>query len=199
MSEIQQNRYDQLLRRVADLKGPGSKVNDALGELFPMIDVENVPAELLVLGGSRLAIGRVVLPANVGFFANAFLRNNTGSGVLGRVEQVAVWSSVAQNIVIGPTQNSSVASGNRGFLDGRVFGEGTALVTQGNNNFGVIGSDFFRVAVDGVNTTFWTPPSAAMVISEGTALSVSAGTNNTTIQVGFVWIERVAQPSELNL
>ena len=39
MSQLQQSRYDQLLRRVGDLKGPGSKVNDVLHELFPMFDL----------------------------------------------------------------------------------------------------------------------------------------------------------------
>ncbi len=45
--ELQQNRYDQLIRRVGGIIGPGSKVVEALGELFPVIDVENVPGELL--------------------------------------------------------------------------------------------------------------------------------------------------------
>jgi len=164
-----------------------------------MIDVENVPAELLVLGGSRLAMGRVVMPAGgATFFSIAFLRNQS-PGVIGRVVQVGLWAETAQKIVIGPTQNSDVASGVRAFLDGRVFGEGTALVTQGNNNSLVVGADFFRVAVDGVNTTLWTPPVAAMVITEGTALSVSAGNPDTQIEVSFLWVERVGQPSELNL
>jgi len=199
LSQLNQNRYDQLLRRVGDLKGPGSKVNDALTELFPMIDVENVPAELLLLSGSKLAMGRVNLIANVGFFGTALLRNNGGSGVLGRVMEVEIFSTTSQRVVIGPTLNSAAAQGARAFADGRVFGQGTTLITQGVNTNLVQGSDFYRVSVDGVESHTWRPPGAAMIISPGTALSVSPTTANTDITVSFVWVERVAQPSELNL
>jgi len=63
VTELQQNRYDQLLRRVGDLKGPGSKVNDVLQELFPTIDVENVPGELLFLMGTHIGLGVLPSPA----------------------------------------------------------------------------------------------------------------------------------------
>ena len=199
MSELQQNRYDQLLRRVGDLKGPGSKVNDALTELFPMFDVENVPSELLLLMGSKMAMGRVTqTPGGASFFSFALLRNNGGSGVIARVTSVRVFSTTIQRFVIGPTLNSDSASGNTAFTDGRVFGEGTALVTQGNNNALTFGSDFYRVAVQ-TGDTVWSPPGAGMIITPGTALSVSAGATNTDIQVSFTWIERAAQPSELSL
>ena len=200
MSEIQQNRYDQLLRRVADIKGAGSKVNDALTELFPTIDVENVPAELLLLSGARMAMGHVSLNAGgVGNFSTAFLRNNGGTGILGRVTSVEVFSPTAQRITFGPTQNSSAASGTRAFTDGRVFGEGTTLITQGNNNFLAFGADFYRISVDGIVSAVWKPPGAGMIITPATALSVSATLGDTSLQVSFVWVERVAQPSELNL
>ena len=57
MTEIQQGRYDALVRRVADLKGPGSKVNDMLEELFPVFDVEKLPSELYRLANIDLCFG----------------------------------------------------------------------------------------------------------------------------------------------
>jgi len=200
LTALNQNRYDQLLRRVGDLKGPGSKVNDALTELFPMIDVENVPAELLLLSGSKLAMGRAnLIGGGATFFGIAFLRNNGATGVLGRVMEIEVFSTTAQRILIGPTQNSAAAVGATAFADGRVFGEGTTLVTQGANNNLVSGSDFYRLGIDGIESKTWRPPGAGMVISPGTALSVSATVDNTDLTVSFVWVERIAQPSELNL
>lgn len=199
MTELQQNRYDQLLRRVGDLKGPGSKVNDALTELFPMIDVENVPAELLALSGARLCAGNMFIDAGgPTFFSIALLRNNAGTGVIGRLIEISV-TSVTQNIALGPTLNSDAALGTRAFIDGRLFGEGTVLVTQGNNNSLVVGSIFYAINTGLEGTVIYHPPAAIGIITPGTAFSVSAGTVDTAINVSFLWLERVAQPSELNL
>jgi len=200
LSEIQQSRYDQLLRRVADLKGPGSKVNDALNELFPMIDVENVPAELLLLAGTRLCLGTVAIGSGgAGNFTHTFLRNPGGTGAIARLLLVAVWSSVVQTFHFGITQNSDDAAGDTAFADGRVFGEGTVLQTQGNNNLLVTGPTFFRKRHDANFDTVFEPPVAAAVLSPGTAFIVSSDTSNSGHNASFVWIERVAQPSELNL
>ena len=198
MTVIQQSRYDQLLRRVADLKGPGSKVNDALTELFPMIDVENLPAELLLLSGSRLCMASGSLASNVGFFTQMFLRNPTGSGVVARLIMIECVIS-AQTIVFGPTLNSSTALGGEAFADTRVFGEGTALKLQGNNNFGSAGSTFWqqRALVD--LTLTWAPPGGIAVIAPGAAFSAGPLLNNQSFTASWLWIERQAQPSELNL
>lgn len=200
MAELQQNRYDQLLRRVGDLKGPGSKVNDALGELFPMIDVENVPAELLILMGSRLCMGTAAFAAGgVGNFAQVFLRNPGASGSLLRLVSVSAWSSGQTTLVLGPTQNSSTPVGNRAFVDGRIFGEGTVGIIQGRNNFLAAGSTFFRIRLRAQVAAIWEPPTGMAVITPGTAFSVGTETDDESLEVGFLWVERVAQPSELNL
>ena len=199
MTVIQQNRYDQLLRRVADLKGPGSKVNDALTELFPMIDVENVPAELLLLYGTRLCMGTVLEAAGgATFISHAILRNPGNSGFLGRLIEINI-SSTAGNLVFGPTQNSAAASGTSAFADGRVFGEGTALKTQGDNNLLVVGSTFWVANTDADNTYVWHPPVGIGVITPGTGFQVTNNADNTALRVNFLWVERQAQPSELNL
>jgi len=56
-NEIQQTRYDRLIRRVAGIIGPGSKVSEVLTELFPVLDVESVPSELLILAGTNTCFG----------------------------------------------------------------------------------------------------------------------------------------------
>lgn len=200
MTELQQNRYDQLLRRVGDLKGPGSKVNDSLSELFPMFDVENVPAELLLLSGSRLCMARTFTAAGgAGKFGVHLLRNNGDTNAVARLMQVSIAVGVDQGIVCGPTQNSGTAQGTRAFADGRVFGEGTTLVTQADNTGLVPGSTFFEFDAALGQTNFWEPPSAIGVITPGTAFSVGNNSSNVALTVSWLWIERVAQESELNL
>ena len=198
MTKLQQNRYDQLLRRVGDLKGPGSKVNDVLTELFPMLDVENIPAELLLLSGSRLCMGTVLQAANVGFFSKAILRNPSESGMIGRLVMITV-NAVGTNVVFGPTLNSDVASGASAFADTRVFGEGTALKTQGNNNLLAVGSTFWVDTVDASGRLRWEPPVAISVIAPGSGFEVTANTLNLALRCNFLWIERQAEPSELAL
>jgi len=199
LTALNQNRYDQLLRRVGDLKGPGSKVNDALTELFPMIDVENVPAELLLLSGSRLCMGTALLGAGgATFFGQMLLRNNAGSGVVVRLIEVNV-TATQGTIVLGPTQNSDTVIGVTAFADTRVFGEGTAAKIQGSNNNLVAGSTFWAPTTDAANSYTWRPPAAIAVIAPGGSFGVGNGGADVALRVNFLWIERQAQPSELNL
>ena len=199
MSAINQGRWDALLRRVADLKGPGSKVSDALTELFPMIDVENVPAELLLLGGSRLCMATDLQAAGgAGFFSTCILRNGSKTGVIARLLEINV-STTAPNITLGPTLNSDNSSGVRAFVDTRVFGEGTALRTQGNNNLLVVGSTFWVPNVDASNTFVFRPPVGIAVLGPGGSYQVTNNQDNVALRVNWLWIERAAEPSELNL
>jgi len=199
LTQLNQNRYDQLLRRVGDLKGPGSKVNDALTELFPMIDVENVPAELLLLSGSRLCMGTVILTAGgAAMFGTVLLRNNAGTGVIARILMIDV-GSASGTLVLGPTLNSAAAAGAEAFADTRVFGEGTALKIQGSTNNLVFGSNFWNPLTDASGRYTWEPPAAIAVIAPGAAFSIGNATANLGITVNLLWIERQAQPSELNL
>lgn len=164
-----------------------------------MIDVENVPAELLLLSGSRLCMGTVLQGAGgAGFFSTAILRNNANSGVIARLIEINVRIVVA-SVALGPTVNTDSASGSRAFTDGRVFGEGTSLVTMGNNNLLAVGSTFWVAGVDAADNYVFRPPPAIAVISPGTGFQVGPVTDNLASRVNFLWIERVAEPSELNL
>lgn len=199
MTSLNQNRYDQLLRRVGDLKGPGSKVNDALTELFPMIDVENVPAELLILSGARLCMANTFTAAGgATFFGHSFLRNNVRSGVIARLIYIQA-SMPLQTVNLGPTLNSAAANGVRAFADTRIFGEGTALVTQASNNNLTTGVQFLVIPTQTNGNFEFEPPAAISVIAPGAAFMVSNNTVNTSLRVNYIWVERVAQPSELNL
>jgi len=198
LTELQQNRYDQLLRRVGDLKGPGSKVNDALTELFPMIDVENVPSELLLLSGTRLCIGRGFEAALAANFGQIMLRMPGGTGSIATILSVIVFSPTAQALTLGPTLNTYTNTEVEAFTDGRIFGQGTVAKVLGDRLL-VVGSNFMHHQVNGVDATVYTPPRGFAVVTPGTAFSVSNTVVNTAIEVSFLWTERVGQPSEFSL
>jgi len=164
-----------------------------------MIDVENVPAELLLLSGSRLCMGTALLGAGgAGMFGIMLLRNAGNSGIIARLMEVNV-TAADGTIVLGPTLNSDTAIGAEAFADTRIFGEGTALKIQGSNNNLAFGSNFWAPTTDADSIYVWRPPAAISVIAPGTAFSVGNGAANVALRVNFLWLERAAQPSELNL
>ena len=201
-SEIQQNRYDMLIRRVGGLIGPGSKVSEVISELFPMFDVENMPAELLRLAGTRICIGGGTLAATAGVAGTAVLENPAGSGMLVTLERVDFAMSAVKEIRWG-VQNgfraTAVAIGTEDFRDVREFApdQPTANVRQiaevalanGTNQTRAIGNAGFVLD----------PPNSVCVLPPGTSFEIGCGGVNIAIFYGFSWRERVAEQSELNL
>jgi len=200
LTEIQQSRYDQLLRRVCDLKGPGSKVNDALTELFPMIDVENVPGELLMLAGTRICMGGGTLAGVAAQAITAQLFNPVDSGKLITVTRVyAAW--LGSTTVRWGTTVVSLATpiGTERFRDTRLIvpaapsGEIHQLsrvpLATGINQARLANNDTFEL----------NDPNGVAVLAPGTGFEIGNATLDLDIHYGFNWRERVAEPSELNL
>lgn len=200
MTEIQQSRYDQLLRRVCDLKGPGSKVNDALTELFPMIDVERVPGELLILSGTRICMGGGFLAGVAAQAITAQLFNPADSGKLITVTRVyASW--LGTTTVRWGTTLTTLATpiGTERFRDTRLIvptapsGEihqlsRVALATGINQSRNPNNENFILDDQNGV-----------AVLAPGTGFEIGNGVLDLDMHYGFNWRERVAEPSELNL
>jgi len=199
VSEIQQSRYDQLLRRVADLKGPGSKVNDALTELFPMIDVENLNAELALLGTWRLAFSSTVQFQSAGDVDLSQIFNPVGSGHLVVLERVDLFSATAQRIefLVTPTPLAD-PDGNAALRDTR-SGVTTIPVAQMRSVQQVLSIAQFGLATIQAGVTFTIKDKRGLfVLAPGTGVTFATTIVNTSFNVSYLWRERVAEPSELN-
>jgi len=200
VSAIQQNRYDSLLRRVADLKGPGSKVNDALTELFPMIDLENVPGELLVLGGTDICFGAGSLTSAAGESPRMSVFNPAGSG------KIAVVTSVYISVLVLSTIRWTVSLaalstgvGIQRFRDGRrgatsrptcgIFQQSSVAQTDGVGRAILDANSMFKLE----------DPNGIAVISPGFGFEVGSTAALARLDATFYWRERVAEPSELQL
>jgi len=198
VTELQQNRYDQLLRRVGDLKGPGSKVNDVLQELFPTIDVENVPGELLLLMGTRIGWAATSTTPAAGKKAGIQLFNPAGSGQLIVVSNTIVSSSLATNINWGTTTLALATN------------TGIPKLRDTRNEGGSRGVSQLRTSTDQVSPTSGslkivanvpfslTDRNSFCVLSPGTGITIGAGPD-TNFAVTFFYRERTAEPSELTL
>jgi len=199
VSLIQQGRYDQLLRRVADLKGPGSKVNDALTELFPMFDLENVPAELLVLAGWRTGVGSVQQAAEVGSIARNQLFNPANSGylvVLTRVDFSATATTTIEFDTVNIALTNDVGGGN--FRDTRL-GVATTPVAQIRSQLDATGlAATWQSRIIGNQLNTLQDDNGIVVLAPGTGFVIAPTANNLTFLSSFFWRERVAEPSELN-
>jgi len=199
MTEIQQGRYDSLLRRVADLKGPGSKVNDVLEELFPVFDVENLPDELYILMRTDLCMGGGTANGAVGMAGRGQIFNPLGSGKLITVTQAG----------FGPATSSIVRWGRRDtplannlstqiFRDtrhplgnlptGQIRNETSVALANANGQTRRLSNDGFALK----------DPNGLAVLTEGTGFEIGSGSNDISGNFYFYWRERVAEPSEIN-
>ncbi len=197
-SEIQQNRYDQLVRRVGGIIGPGSKVSEVITELFPVIDVERVPGELLLLAGMRLAHGGGTTTSAAGEVQSWQVFNPIGSGHLIVVTKAVLSAQSTDNFNLDITTTQFASNpGTETFRDSR-------LGTQ--DPIGVIGEDSavgatspnFVVRVLGNTPYTWEDPNGIAVLFPGSGLNIGNATvQNIIVNAGFFWRERPFEQSEV--
>lgn len=200
MSAINQNRYDQLIRRVADLQGPGSKVNDVLTELFPMFDVENMPGELLLLAGTAIAHGGGTIVSAVATAPTAQLFNTVDSGHLITITGVRVAFTATstvrwgvQPIARGTEVATEIFRDSRRKITsspvGQVRQEAVAALAAGTNQTRVLAN----------TTLFLEDENGIAVLAPGGGFEIGSAAGVNTLFYSFYWRERAAEPSELNL
>jgi len=196
VTELQQNRYDQLLRRVGDLKGPGSKVNDVLQELFPTIDVENVPGELLLLMATRIGWAGTSVAPTAAKKAGIQLFNPAGSGHLISISSVVIAVTLSSQITWGTTTIAlATNTGIPKLRDTRMEGASRG-VSQLRTSPDVVSLASGVVRLLNNTTTIIDDVNTVAVLSPGTGLSFS-GDVDKDIHITFFYRERVAEPSEL--
>ena len=198
MAEIQQTRYDRLIRRVTGAIGPGSKVAEVITELFPMVDVERVPGELLKLGGTRLGFGGILLISGVGDSPKIQLFNPTDSGLLVTVSTIVASSSVNGTITLGLT--TTLFATGPGIDVERDTREGTlnrptATIRTLSDPTG--GGNFFPVQVLARSPVTFQDENGLFILAPGSGVTVSSTTTDLALSAGFFWRERAAELSEL--
>lgn len=196
-NELQTARYDNLVRRLGGLLGPGSKVTETLSELFPTFETENLPAELLFLGGWITGMGTQVVAASAGDISRVQVFNPVGSG------KIAVLTDVFFEGTLGilfwqvnETIFPAVATGiTRDTHAG--FAVGTALVTGGQTTVAGTPQAGRLVLEQDIGLHFFMENGIA-VLAPGSGVEFGFELTNRNLNATFIWRERVALPSELN-
>jgi len=199
VTEIQQNRWDRLVRRAANIVGGGSQVNDTLNELFPVIDVETLRAELSLLSGTRLGFGGTSQAALAANNSHSQLFNPVNSGAIITLERIDLSTTIGQLIEYGLatvplmnfTANHALRDTREGILTQPV---GQVRDVQQPGSLPTLGMLF---ATTDTNVTF-EGQRGLFVLAPGTGLTLSTTTVNSTFRVTWLWRERAVEPAELN-
>ncbi|KKK63408.1 hypothetical protein LCGC14_2994590 [marine sediment metagenome] len=198
--EVQQTRWDRIIRRVSGSIGPGSRVSETLSELFPVLDVERVPGELLLLGGTipGIASGRASSAATQ--FNAVQLFNPPDSGVIVTVTRIDVSTQTTQAIVMefDSAQIGSLITNAPRSRDLRVLFP-TQPVARLSISTGLVapigGIGQFRVDVQ--DHLVISDENGVVIMPPGNGVSIGGVVAQTVLFVNYLWRERPAEQAEL--
>jgi len=197
--ELQQNRYDQLIRRVGGIIGAGSKVSEALSELFPVIDVERVPIELLFLAGTSLGQGSSLQPGVAANLNHSQLFNPAGSGQLLTLTSVIISTEGSEVVEYTTTETplttdvgNVIPRDTRAGLTAPIVGQ-VRTVTQVAGLPGI-----GQILIQNAASFVFEPPGGLFVLAPGTGVTFADTVLNRDFRVNYMWRERVATEAELN-
>ena len=200
MGRIQTGRLENLVRRWASIKGGGSVLSETLGEVFPVLDLENLTPENQLPAGWFLISGHNFETGGVAQNAGVQIANPADSGIIVVVEKIGIRTSPAQIVTFGSAQgifpviSASVTPRNRDSRTGNTFNGMTDLNATVNANTEF---DAQLSVVSNITREYEVPHSLA-VLGPNSAFSVVTTTNNTLLEINFVGRVRLAEPSELN-
>jgi len=198
MGRLQTGRLENLIRRWGSIKGGGSVLSETLGDVFPILDLEKLPPELLLLAGIHTWSGVLADTGAAGQNAGIQVVNRANSGIIMVVTRLSIRSSTAQSVTYGTVNGlltgSSIGLRNRDTRDGLLISQWGSLQSDDTSNTEFFGNIRLAINVDRVLEV----PNGIAVLSPGNQFTVSTTTNATFMSVGFQGYSRLAEPSELS-
>ncbi len=199
MGRVQTARHDGLLRRLFSIKGGGSLLPETLGDLFPTLDIESLPIELLKLSGWDVGLVGQTLTSGVAETWGGQLFNPAGSGKLLIPTSLFLSGGTTSTFFVGVT---SVALATAVVGRQRDTREGTVVQTSAQSRMGVdptppVGAGQIRLL--GAAESFTLQDSEGLaVLAPGTGFTLVSIATNITYRALWFYRERTAEPSEMN-
>lgn len=194
--DLQQARYDQLVRRVGALYGGGSKVVEVLPEVFPVLELEGTTPELLALSGWRTAWQSTERLSTGINLSTSQLFNPAASNqlvVITRVDLLVDPAAVVQAQVV----DTVLAAGVSGLFRDSRFGVPRSTVAQASSlDGGTTGGGLRYLLQIDVNFSI-RDDNGICVLAPGTGMQFGTTGPATKLLVNYWWRERQAQESEL--
>lgn len=198
MGRLQTGRLENFVRRWGSIKGGGSILSETLGDVFPVLDLENLTPENQLVASWHLFQGVASVTGGVAQLAGIQCVNPVDSGAILVVDAMNLHTFTGQTVGYGVAQapfTPAITMANRDTRTGTVF-TGLARIHSSTNVAGALG-DVLVVLATGVDREIVIPNGIA-VLAPGDALTIVAGTVNTLIRVNFFGRVRIAEPSELS-
>ena len=196
--EVQQTRWDRIIRRVSGSIGPGSRVSETLSELFPVIDVEQVPGELLILGGTRIAFGAADSSQGATEFSKIQLFNPAESNIIATITRVifSIASTGEIRWTLDDVKREDTASSER-LRDSRLGITTRATCTIHSEGTVTALPAIGRISIQADTPFVLEDPDGVAVLGPGTGFSIASNVVNVSVEGTFYWRERTAEESEL--
>ena len=197
MSRIQTARLENLIRRWASIKGPGSVLSETLGDVFPILDLENLTPENFLPAGWTPFFGFINVVGVAAQLAGASLINPADSGNIIVVDKIWVQRETAGQFNVGTTLPLFTLAAGTTTRDTRAANAVGAARLGANANVGAAESGLRINEVAGVFREVELPHGIA-VLAPGTQLAVVSETVNDNLSVSFSGRVRSAESSELS-
>ena len=197
MGRLQTGRLENLIRRWGSIKGPGSILSETLGDVFPILDLENLPAELLLPAGISLIATSGSATGGVAQLGGVQIQVPAAAGMIFTLTKFHVKTALVQAVSCGLRTPNAPAINSRN-LDSRQvqnFNGGLRLLGL-TNTAGETGN--FIVDTQATIDREVTVPRGIAVLTPGGAFQVTASITNTLIRATFFGYLRLAEPSELS-
>lgn len=194
--DLQQARYDQLVRRVGALYGGGSKVVEVLPELFPVLEVENTTPELLALSGWRIAWQSTARTSGVGNDSTSQLFNPEGSNSLVAITQLIIRTNTNLDVDV-EIADTALGPGVAGLFRDSRFGVPRSTTAIAASLDGGTTGGGLRLHIRANEPFTLRDDNGLAVLAPGSGLQLGTVTQETLLVVNYFWRERLAQTSEL--
>jgi len=198
MGRIQTAQFDNLIRRLYSIKGGGSELSETLGDLFPILDLENLPSELLLLRGWHMFSGFTNVVGVSAQLTMAQLFNPAASTSLVALDRVIINSQKAQIMTYGLNIALATPVINTVNMDTRMsplFNANARIAAESDLQSSGNAGRIEVVADTDYDLEF---PNGICVLDPGGVFSIASAQNDSDLTVTFVGRERNAEPSELS-